>query len=137
MLSRWIPWSIGTATKPDRASLRLQVASMLSTFATIRGWATLLSPQTATVMRRQFETFITADLNGLERPETIVAVVYLKDVECFEGIKEIQSDKGLRGSALSNLALNHLADQVTEALLRQVTKTGSEPAPEDKSATVF
>ncbi len=97
---------------------------MLSAFAAIRGWAALLNGQTATVMRRQFETFVTGDLNGIERPETILAVVYLKDVEYYEGIKEIHSDKGLRGSAFGELALNHLADQVTEALLGQLAKGG-------------
>ena len=95
---------------------------MLSTFAAIRGWTVLLNNQTATVMRRQFETFVTADLNEIERPETILAVVHLKDVECYEGIREIQFDNGLRGSALGELALNHLADQVTEALLGQLAK---------------
>jgi len=95
---------------------------MLSAFAAIRGWAALLNGQTATVMRQQFETFVTANLNGIERPETILAVVYLKDVECYQGIKEIQSDKGLRDSAFGDLALNHLADQVTETLLGQIAK---------------
>src|SRR3974390_3536671 len=99
MLSRFLSLNLRRLAKPDRASLRSQVVAMLNTFAAIRGWTALLSNQTATVMRRQFETFVTADLNGLDRPETILAVVYLKDVECFEGIKEIQSDKGLRGSA--------------------------------------
>ncbi len=124
MFDRLIRWTTRDRAKPDRSSLRLQVASMLSTFAAIRGWAVLLNNQTATVMRRQFETFVTADLSGIERPETILAVVHLKDVECYEGIKEIQSDKGLRGSALGELALNHLADQVTEALLGQLAKGG-------------
>ncbi len=59
-------------------------------------------------------------MREIEHPETIVAVVYLKDVPCYEGIKETQSDKVLRDSAFGQLALNHLADQVTEALLRQV-----------------
>lgn len=124
MLSRLIRWNKRYRGKPDRSSLRLQVASMLSTFAAIRGWTVLLNNQTAAVMRRQFETFVTADLNGIERPETILAVVHLKDVECYEGIKGIQSDNGLRGSALGELALNHLADQVTEALLGQLAKDG-------------
>ena len=90
---------------------------MLSAFAAIRGWRALLNNETAAVMRRQFDTFVTADVRGIEHPETIVAVVYLKDTACYEGIREIQSDKALRGSAL-----NHLADQVTEALLGQVAK---------------
>ena len=116
-------WSIRRAirnrAKPDRSSLQLQVASMLSTFAAIRGWPVLLNNQTATVMRRQFDTFVTADAREIERPETVLAVVYLKDVACYERVKEVHSDKALRSNAL-----NHLADQITEALLRQVAKNG-------------
>lgn len=119
MLGRLIRRIIRDRAKPDHSSLRLQVASMLSTFAAIRGWPVLLNNETATVMRRQFDTFVTADAYEIERPETVLAVVYLKDVTCFERVKEIQSDKALRGDAL-----NHLADQITEALLRQVAKGG-------------
>jgi hypothetical protein len=119
MLGHLIHWKTRDYAKPDHSSLRLQVASMLSTFAAIRGWPVLLNNQTATVLRRQFDTFVTADLRGIERPETIIAVVYLKDTACYEGVKEIQSDKALRGDAL-----NRLADQITEALLRQVAQGG-------------
>jgi hypothetical protein len=116
-------WSIRGAirnrSKPDHSSLRLQVASMLSAFAAIRGWPVLLNNQTATVMRTQFDTFVTADAREIERPETVLAVVYLKDVACYDRVKELHSDKALQGNAL-----NHLADQITEALLSQVTKRG-------------
>lgn len=117
MFGRLIRWAIRNRAKPDHSSLRLQVVSMLSTFAAIRGWPVLFTNETATVMRRQFDTFVTADAREIERPETVLAVVYLKDVTCYEEVKEIQSDKALRGDAL-----NHLADQITEALLRQVAK---------------
>jgi hypothetical protein len=93
---------------------------MLITFVAIRGWPVLLSGQTAAVMRRQFDTFITANLREIESLETIVAVVSIKDTECHRGLKELQSDKSLRDSAFGRLALNHLADQITEELLRQV-----------------
>ncbi len=134
MLGRLIHWTKTRGAKPDRSALRLQVASMLSTFAAIRGPIVLLSHQTATVMRREFETFVTADLNGIDRPETVLAVVHLKDMECYEGIKEIHCDSVVRGSALGALALNHLADQVTEALLRQLAKDGKENPFAERSA---
>jgi hypothetical protein len=44
----------------------------------------------------------------------------IKDLECDKGLKELQSDKSLRDSAFGRLALNHLADQITEEWLRQV-----------------
>jgi hypothetical protein len=119
MFGRLIRWAIRNRAKPDHSSLRLQVVSMLSTFAAIRGWPVLLNNEAATIMRRHFDTFVTADAREIEHPETVLAVVYLKDVACYEGVKKIQSDKALRGSAL-----NHLADQITEALLRQVAQGG-------------
>lgn len=92
------------------------------TFVAIRGWPGLLSGQTAAVMRRQFETFITADVREIDSLETIIALVSIKDTECYTGLKELQSDKSLRDSAFGRLALNHLAAQITEELLRQVEK---------------
>lgn len=122
MLGRLIRSRARHSAKPDHCSLRFQIASMLATFFTIRGQPIFLNTQTAVVMRRHFETFVTADLRGIENPQSVIATVYLKDIECYQGFKEIQSDNLLRGSAFGELALNHLADQVTEELLRQVTK---------------
>jgi hypothetical protein len=126
MLDRLIRWTKVLGAKPDRSFLKHQVATMLSTFAAIRGWSVLLSNQTATVLRRDFETFVTAGLNGIEHLETVLAVVYIKDLECYEEIKEIQSDNVLRTSALAASAFDQLADQITEAMLGQIAKDGKQ-----------
>ena len=90
------------------------------TFVRIRGWDALLSGRTAAVMRRQFDTFITSDSRSIDNPETVIAQVSVKDTQCFTGLHELQSDKSLRDSAFGRLALDHLADQITEQLLQQL-----------------
>jgi hypothetical protein len=119
MLGSLMSWK-RSGRPPDHAALRSQIASMLITFVAVRGWPVLLSGQTVAAMRRQFDTFITAELCGIESLDTIVAVVSIKDAGCYKSLKELQSDKSLRDSAFGRLALNRLADQITEALLRQV-----------------
>jgi hypothetical protein len=83
-----------------------------------------MRPETALVMRKGYETFVTSDVDKVENRQNIVALVYLKDVECYEQFKEIQTDPALRGSALGQISLGHLADQVAT----QVAKQASEAA---------
>lgn len=113
-------WKRSRRAKPDHAVLRSQVAFVLMTFVRIRGWNALLSGGTAAVMRSQFDTFVTSDSRNIENPETVVAQVCVKDTACFTGLNALQSDKSLRDSAFGRLALDQLADQITEQLLQQL-----------------
>ncbi len=78
--------------------------------------------QTAVVMRRGFETFVTADLLGIDNPQSVVAAVCLRDMKSYEEFRRLKSDNVLRDTARGELILDELANQVTDALLNQICK---------------
>jgi hypothetical protein len=103
-------------------ALREQVFASVQAFLSIRGVRSFVLPETALVMRKNHETFVTQDVDRLENRQNIVAVVYLKDVECHEQFKEIQLDPTLRGSALGQISLGHLSDQVATEVAKQASE---------------
>ncbi len=77
--------------------------------------------QTAVVMRRGFKTFVTADLLGIDNPQTVVAAVCLRDMKSYEEFRKVQSDAGVSRNRLGEV-MTILANEVTDALLRQICK---------------
>jgi hypothetical protein len=111
----------------DVSSLREQIASNIKMFISIRGRHSLLNPETAIVMRKNFETFVTDDVLKTENRESVAAIIYLKDMDCYEQVKTTQADGLLRGSILAPLALNYLAAQMASELLKESSNAGHPP----------
>jgi hypothetical protein len=107
--------------KPDYSSLRSQVFAVITTYVAVRGLYSLLRPEMATAMRKGFETFVTQDVARIENPETILAVVHLKDMQSYDQLREIEVTPSPSKIALSQTALNQLVDQVTKELIRRCT----------------
>jgi len=122
MLGRLMGWRAKRFVKPNHSALRIQIAAMLHAFFYIRGRSILCNDQTAVVMRRAYETFVTTDPCEIENPQTVIAVVCLKDIESYQEFKRVHSDNLLGVSVFAGPTLHNLADQVTEELLRQIKK---------------
>jgi hypothetical protein len=55
----------------------------------------------ATVMRKGFEAFLTQDPARIENPENIMAVVYLKEMESYDQLREIEVTQSPHRTVLS------------------------------------
>jgi hypothetical protein len=104
--------------RPDQDFLKSQVVVVIGAYVAIRGLYELLKPETVTVIRRGFEAFVTQDGARIENPESVMAMVHLKDVECYDELREMEVIKATR--VLSQKALHRLAEQVASELIKQL-----------------
>lgn len=107
------------ALKPDYSFLHAQIIATIEMLLRVRGHDWLLQPETAIVMRNNYDVFLTQNINGMDNRQSVLAFVYLKDMEFHEEFKTIQADHSLQISALGQMAVNYLADQLAKHLLKQ------------------
>ena len=102
--------------KKKDPSLRIKVASAIEIFISIHGYDWLKNGSTAVVLRDDYALFVTRDVERIENRESVIALVYLKQMYSFQDFKTIQADAHLRATALGQSVLNQLADQVASQL---------------------
>ena len=108
--------------KDHAVSLKLGVASALNVFVAIRGLEALLNSGTAVVMRKGYETLVIQDASAIDNCENVLALVYVKDMECYDRLTIIQTNHLLHRGTLDRTISNDLADEMTRQLLKQAGK---------------
>lgn len=104
--------------RPDYASLKTQVVTVIGAYVAIRGLYSLLKPETVIVIRKGFEAFVAQDEARIENPESVMTMVYLKEVECYDELREMEVIQATR--VLNQKALRRLADQVATELAKRL-----------------
>jgi hypothetical protein len=109
---------IFTRHTPDQNFLKSQVVGVIGAYVAIRGLFELLKPGTVTVIRKGFEAFVTQDGARIENPESVMAMVHLRDVACYDELREMEVIQATR--VLSQEALHRLAEQVASELVKRL-----------------
>ncbi len=74
--------------KLDKTPLSVKIEAVLRIFMAVRGPDCLKNNATAVVMRKNDEWFVTQDVSSAEETDGIAALVYLKDLECYERFRK-------------------------------------------------
>jgi hypothetical protein len=107
---------------PTLSSLKLRIASALNVFVSIRGLEALLNSGTAVVMRKGYETLVIQDGSAIANRETVLALVHVKDMECYDRLLRIRSNQLLHHGTLHRAIFHVLADEMAEQLLKKPEK---------------
>ena len=105
---------------PLISSLRIRIAAVINVFIAIRGLQALLDSDTAIVMRKGYQTFVTKDISKID--QTVLAVVFVKDLECHKRLKTIQTNHLSFHNTLNRTVLDDVADETARRLIKEVGK---------------
>jgi hypothetical protein len=108
--------------EPSLPFLKLRVASALNVFVAIRGLEALLSSETAVVMRKGYETFVIQNASAIDKRENVLALVHVKDMECYDRLITIQTNRVLQRGFLDRTIADDLANEITTRLLNRAAK---------------
>jgi hypothetical protein len=114
--------------QPSVSSLKVRVASVINVFIAVRGLPALLDGDTAIVMRRGYQTFVTKNVSKID--ETTSAVVYVKDLQCHKRLKTIQTNHFFLHNILNRITFDDLAHETAMRLVKQMRKN-FEPVEQD------
>ena len=108
--------------KDHALSLKLRVASALNVFVSIRGLEALLNSGTAVVMRQGYETLVIQDTSAIDNRENVLALVHVKDMECYHRLLTIKTNDCFHRGKLDRTISNDLADEMAKQLLKKARK---------------
>ena len=109
--------------QPLVSTLKIRVAAVINVFIAIRGLQALLDSDTAIVMRKGYQTFVTKDISKID--ETSSAVVYVKDLKIHKRLKTIQTNHLFIHNTLNRTVLDDVADETVRRLIKEVGKISS------------
>jgi hypothetical protein len=122
-------------TVPDQSVLRNQITFAVRTYLRVCGLQTLLQRETVLVVRKNFDIFLMHGSDGLENPTNVIGLFSLQDAECFEEFKKVHTDPLLRSGALGKMTLGHLATQLAERIIQQLTAPSAQTAVQSVQAS--
>ena len=115
-LKRTKSWPIPDQIRKRAPFLWSEVSSALRSFIRTHGDNSIQNTATAVVMSNDYLLFVTQDADSVKRSENVLAVAYVKETECYPGLRSILSP--VSGDRLKKKILNQLADQLTVQLLK-------------------
>ena len=73
-------------------------------------------------MRKGYETFVIQDASAIDNRKNVLALVPVKDMECYDRLTIIQTNHLLHRGTLDRTISNDLADEMTRQLLKEAGK---------------
>jgi hypothetical protein len=93
-----------------------EISSALRSFIRTHGLNSIQNTAGAVVMRNDYLPFVTQDADSVKRRENVLAVAYVKETECYRGLRTLLSP--VSDDGLEEEILDQLADQLTIQLLK-------------------
>jgi hypothetical protein len=94
---------------------------VLQVFVDIRGLDALLQSGTAVVLRKGYEAYVIQDASEIDHRGSILALVHVKDMACYDRLLAIQTNHFYQRRKLDRTLAHDLAGEITTRLLSQTS----------------